>query len=864
MKVKAEDCIESIREASGKTITSEQAEQLLDQFARTAKRNKLRLGAEKAEKLIAEQAQTMSLQQDLAAKEKKLDAARNLVIKKQVLDKVKRGEFKDAVDGFRSYLLGTNKNRASVAISAKSYIAGFQSSLARNLQKKGLLTDFASGTIDREIYIEMGNIKADGNKIDPNVKTSLKAQQIAELVWEHQKAIKDKLNRAGAKIGSLDGYIHKQVHDMDKIRRMGKNAWVKMIEPLLDHDRTFGNAEATPAEFLGGAYDALVSGVHLKPPGSEGPALFEGSKNLARLVSEERTLHFKNGESVYQYNQVAGNSNLRESILRSFDQGGRNLALLEGLGSRPQAMMNDILKTLKSEDRTNLGLMDKFKTSDWMFKAAMSELDGSVNIPGNGMFARWASNARGWMNFTKLGGSAISSISDIANLAGEMHFQGIPLMESYQKSIVGLFEGKSAADRKELAESLGILADSSSRDLMMRFAVHEDFSGKMAKWQQTFFTLNGQNFLTDRLRSSAADLMSNNLAKNAGQGFNEIPAELSRVLKLYDINEAKWDLFRNTKFEGDEGHHFLDPTAVQHLDEELIKEAMGKENIRISKNSIAQYRDKTENAFRSYLVDRADYAVPNPDAGDRIYTHFGLQKGTIPGEAMRFFAQYKSFSITAINKVLGRELYSRGPAQSFGSAVKNVVYNGQGAILGMANLIAGTFATGYLAMVAKDIFKGREPRQLWVDGKPHAATIIGAMAQGGGLGIFGDFLFGEFSRQNRTFTATMAGPFLAQLDDVMDLYTSFKKGEDFGAKMQRLALNNTPMLNLFYTRAALDYLILYQLQEAMSPGSLQRMEKKMENNSGQHFFVPPSSVVPRGGGEYPGQGAVNLLDKATE
>ena len=48
---------------------------------------------------------------------------------------------------------------------------------------------------------------------------------------------------------------------------------------------------------------------------------------------------------------------------------------------------------------------------------------------------------------------------------------------------------------------------------------------------------------------------------------------------------------------------------------------------------------------------------------------------------------------------------------------------------------------------------------------------------------------------------------------------------------------------LLYTRAAVDYLILYHIQEALNPGSLRRMEQRLKKEQGQEFILPPSEVV---------------------
>jgi hypothetical protein len=64
-----------------------------------------------------------------------------------------------------------------------------------------------------------------------------------------------------------------------------------------------------------------------------------------------------------------------------------------------------------------------------------------------------------------------------------------------------------------------------------------------------------------------------------------------------------------------------------------------------------------------------------------------------------------------------------------------------------------------------------------------------------------------------------------------------------------VAESEAPFTNLFYTQAALDYLIFYQLQEAANPGYLRRMERNLQREQNQSFIVPPSDTIPRGGGD---------------
>jgi hypothetical protein len=52
-------------------------------------------------------------------------------------------------------------------------------------------------------------------------------------------------------------------------------------------------------------------------------------------------------------------------------------------------------------------------------------------------------------------------------------------------------------------------------------------------------------------------------------------------------------------------------------------------------------------------------------------------------------------------------------------------------------------------------------------------------------------------------------------------------------------------MNLFYTRAALDYLIIYRIQEALNPGFLRRMEQRAERDNGQTYWLAVSRQIHR-------------------
>ena len=67
------------------------------------------------------------------------------------------------------------------------------------------------------------------------------------------------------------------------------------------------------------------------------------------------------------------------------------------------------------------------------------------------------------------------------------------------------------------------------------------------------------------------------------------------------------------------------------------------------------------------------------------------------------------------------------------------------------------------------------------------------------------------------------------------------RGERFVAQGLNVLKNNAPVLNLFYTRAAVDHFVLHRLQEAVNPGYLRRYEEKVKKENAQTFWLRPTS-----------------------
>lgn len=167
--------------------------------------------------------------------------------------------------------------------------------------------------------------------------------------------------------------------------------------------------------------------------------------------------------------------------------------------------------------------------------------------------------------------------------------------------------------------------------------------------------------------------------------------------------------------------------------------------------------------------------------------------------------------------------------------------NQNGEIVNLARLMLMQTLFGYVAMTVKELLKGREPRTI---DSPSMAykTFIAASLQSGGLGILGDFMFGEANRMGGGLVATLAGPTLGTIDEIHSIYTRIRDGDTPGQGALRTIFGLIPGNNLWWFRAAWDYLVGYQMYEMINPGYFRRMKRRVERENNQTFWIQPVGV----------------------
>ena len=822
-------CFKEVKRLTGDLLPDEQINQILDEAKIKIEENKFQDLESKTDKILAEEiADKLEYDQIVKKRELAENNLKALDTYQKVIDAVDLSEGKiNPIEAVSAILVGMQKfskiTRDSIGAKQQALEDTEITRLVRDINNVSdtAWRDFTDGKMDIEIADEMKGLP-----------TGMKdAKNIAMVLKKFQSDLRLRLNDLGANIGELDDWITKMSHDTEKMGRAdigsrlisdNRYAWREYIKSRLDLKRTFKNVNEPVKinEILDSIFDSLMSGDHTKYSGADS---IYGTKNITNRLNATRVLHFKNAQARQEYNIKFGEPSLKESIFSVLATSSRNIALMQELGTNPRNTLDKVLSLMKKKYKQSDPKMVaqlNFKT----FANQFAELDGSINAVGNQTLAKVGMVVRATGNMGRLGMARITSFGDIAQYMGTTSFQGRGLLTGLFESMSGLFRANDKAAMEVLQITTNSISATAFRGNI--YGAADDTWGRMGRLQNTFFTFNGLNGWIASLKSSMALGLSRHYGMLAKTMLSDLSVREQNFLTLYGIDDGKWNMLRSIKTLAVDNKRYMTAESIDDISNDAIINYVGR---KLSQRQIRNFKRDLQLTWKNVLVDQGMHGSPEPDAAVRAITNQGLEKGTPMGETIRFIMQFKSFPISMWKKIIGRELYSYGPNES------NLAKLG-----GLSSvMLLGTFF-GYIAMSTKDMLMGRTPRD-----PKKMGTIMQAFAQGGGAGIYGDFLLSELQNEygNGIFE-TALGPTASDVKKLLDMVQSMNEPKKAGKKFMELAEGHTPFLNLYYTKAAYDYLIGYQIKEMLDPGYFDRIKKKHEEKRGQNYFLKPGSIIP--------------------
>jgi hypothetical protein len=842
----ARKCLDEVlaaAEAMGMRLPNDEANSILDSIEGVIKRKNINIRSQSDLDLVINEALEMAKTAKIIASRRRNNALRNATIHSKLINQVVNS--KDPYETLRGVLVGSAKKGYYSSVDAKSrtVIADLQGQLLAGLQREGLLESAQSGVHDRDVHMVLHHKGPDLPKVSED------ALKIAEVIKRTNNYALDRKNLAGAYITKIINYITRQSHDSSLMRKAGFTKWRDDITPLLD-ETTFKNVRPKKGvkdaqeEFLRDVYESLISGVHKRSDGQysiDGKkdliASFQGPSNLAKSMSQSRVLHFKDGEASYQYSQKYNRRNLHETITDALTYDGRSIALMEEFGTNPRAMIERIVKDIAKKAKSDPVLNAKRKGQESAIKREFAQLDNSLNAVGSGDgiffgadFASVSAGVRMIKGTAILGQMALSSITDVASKAAvissntERGFFG-----SFGQALADIFEGLRGPESKEIGIRLLVGLEGMNTNILSRHGPEDFGPGTLSKMNALFYKLTGMRYWNNAGKVGTARILAYDGAVSVKKSWKDVNSSFKAMLQRYKISEKEMALFKDVDMKAADGREYLFPDLAEDIPvnvlDPYIRDKTG--NLNITDAMRSKMRNELRTKIGSIYMDMADTAIPTPGAKEQAIMNLGYAKGTAGGEAIRMIMMLKAFPITMMTKGISRQYHTSG-------------------FIGVTKMIAGMSAMGYVAMSAKDILKGKEPRTIFSnDYMKSAAVIRDSMIQGGSMGLIGDLAFGDFSKFRGSFLRAAAGPVLSTAEDVVTIFDKAIKGGDFGKDTFKFATKNIPFSNLFYTRTALDYMVLYGLMETMDPGYLNKMERRYKKDYDQEFYFPPSSSAVR-------------------
>ena len=638
--------------------------------------------------------------------------------------------------------------------------------------------------------------------------------KIYSKTWSETAEMARKMfNRAGGAIPKREDWGMPQFHDPMRVARVSKEEWTKTITPMLDRNRML-TPEGIPMTemefrlFLDHAYDTISSnGLVDLMPGRMG-----GTK-LANRRRDHRVLAFKDADSWLEYHDKFGHADIYTTMTDHLSGMAQDIAKLEIMGPNPETSFRYLRDMARKEGLDNMGL--------GMLDSVWGTVTGKVNTTESVRLADFMQAVRHYLVSAKLGGAFLSSISDFGFTRQTAAFNGLSSTKIFN-SYLSLMNPANAADRL-MAVKMQLTADAwTTRALAANRYTEVTGAGFSAKAADFTMRASFLSAHTDAMRKAFGMEFQAALATQMGKSLDKVQPEIQKALREYGITDKEWEIIRQTP-------------KLKHPKHKDV-EYFSPENMMQRTDLPESQRRALNLKIQEMILTETDFAVPTPDARVRAITSAGAKRGSVMGEFSRSIFLFKSFPVT----IVATHLYRGALQNGLGSKAKY-----------LTSIAVSTTVLGAIAIQAKEMSRGKDPRDM-TDPKFWAAAFI----QGGGAGIYGDFLFSDANRFGGGVIQSFLGPVPGFANNVAQLtlgnIQEFLQGKDtnIGADLVRFARGYTPGGSLWYTRLAFERGVLDQLQLMADPkakSKLRRYESKRRKDYGQKFWWRPGETTPRRG-----------------
>lgn len=779
--------------------------------------------------------------------------------------------YRSPTEGLLAFLEDSRKTIEGVGKGVNSTIEGWKSKYIGELKARLIENDlfhiFKSDKLEKEIFMEF---------YEPGSSGSKQARQIRDIMIALKQDMIERQNLYGGSIHFLPEHVKRQSYTPNLIKRQFGpkrmkhlthfkhlspeeykhtfKQWKEFIKPLLDSEATFKDSD--PDKFLQGVFDGIMSGRHgpiEKVSGAELNTKFYRTGALAKRISTERILHYKDGAGAYQAHKAFSSEPLSAGFISEIDHAATNIGLMEMMGPSPEATLREVMNDLEYEHSRNGNekpLRDLQHNRNRVL-TALKFLNHEAKIPDNPNMHTAVGAVQSLLSQAKLGKLLFFALPDKSILQSTLTRNGLNGVEAMIEAL-RITKPKNMKERLRLIE-LGAEAKSFINTVNSRFTTGAEayVPSALNTSQKHFFNWTGINYMDDIGTIAIMHALPRKLGALAGLKFDELPPLNKQMLAQFGITDLEWNAMRSTAYSVDAKSNVVEwksgtdswitPDRFADIEQKRIEALLKSKDIPISENNIKREVSELESKYRSYLTSQRDEGVLMPGSKEHRLAAFGTQAGTGIGSLVRLGMMFKSFPITVYTKIMRREIVGRNASTFKGwlAAEKNSNFH-------TTQLIAMLTVAGYISITLDDLLSGKK-RRTFFDGEgnldEHAIdTLKASFLRGGAGGLYADLLLREYDNSYNTVARAVGGPVLSETERLVDIVADVGRGEFDAGKTANFIKGNTPWLNMFYIKPALDYGIFYNMQEFFDPGSLKKTERHQRKKYGTEYWATPSEL----------------------
>lgn len=653
------------------------------------------------------------------------------------------------------------------------------------------------------------------------------AKKISDKMGDVFETMRERFNRNGGDIGKLDNWGMPQTHNLAKIAKAGKEAWVNKAESLIDtrqYVKENGDyySQQEIRSLLEYTYDTLSTGGANKIEVGRQRA-GGGTSKVTNRNAESRVLHFKDANAWLEYQNEFGGMQFVDLVEAHINGLSKDIAVVENLGSNPTTAFRILTDAADAKDRERKIVTTKgnstLNRANIMFKEFMGE-----NSPQSEVLANLGLAYRSLNVASLLGGTTIASIADQATIAKTAHVHGLSYRQTFGE-LVSQLNPANKADR-ELAHSLGLATEemlgSIARWSDDGLTATHGKSEKLARISSALATqvlrVSGLNALTSASKVGFTKMLMNKYGTlSRTKAWDQLDAMDRELLSGTGLDERAWKIFQLAEPVIDrKGNQLMSARSIYEIPDDKLK-AYGDPK---------RVKDEVASQLQAHLMDEQGMAVIEAGLRERTWFQVG-GKGTATGEIFKGITQFKSFSAAFVLRQ-GSRTFSR-------EGLKGKAAYGVPLFVTMTLL-------GGLVVQLRELLNGNDPLTILDsdDPKKTGAFFIRSVVAGGGLPVLGDILAAGMDTSGRDANSFIAGPMGSDFTTLLGLtignLTQYNEGRDtnFGNEAFRFAKGKIPAQNLWYTKAVINRMVFDNIQDTIAPGyrekALRKAEKKLDRS----------------------------------